>query len=166
MATTIEKFDSTGGFSIDKTTVVDELRNAKDLNTIELKNSNYTDSRTTNYILRGLNTSTLDLDGLGTQIPIPSNTINFVTAHIIAVNATGTVYATKFETSLFCNSVGNTTVQSTFQTVIKDDIPTGETWFIQPVGALNRFSYSTTRAGTTSTIKWIAKTEVVSIDWA
>lgn len=166
MATTIEKFDSTGGFSIDKTTVVDELRNAKDLNTIELKNSNYTDSRTTNYILRGLNTSTLDLDGLGTQIPISNNTINFITAHIIAVNAAGTVYATKFETSVFCNSVGNTTVQSTFQTVIKDDIPSGETWFIQPVGALNRFSYSTTRAGTTSTIKWIAKTEVVSIDWA
>lgn len=166
MATTIEKFDSTGGFSIDKTTVVDELRNAKDLNTIELKNSNYTDSKTINYILRGLNTSTLDLDGLGTQIPISNNTINFITAHIIAVNAAGTVYATKFETSVFCNAVGNTTVQSTFQTVIKDDIPEGETWFIQPVGALNRFSYSTTRAGTTSTIKWIAKTEVVSIDWA
>ena len=62
MATTIDKFDSTGGFSVDKTTVVDELRNAKDLNTIELKNSSYSDSRTTNYILRGLNTSTLDLD--------------------------------------------------------------------------------------------------------
>lgn len=101
MATTIDKFDSTGGFSVDKTTVVDELRNAKDLNTLEIKNSNYSDSRTTNYILRGLNTSTLDLDGLGTQVPILSNTINFITAHIIAVNAAGTVYATKFESSLF-----------------------------------------------------------------
>lgn len=166
MATTIEKFDSTGGFSIDRTTVVDESRNAKDLNTIELKNSNYTDSRTTNYILRGLNTSTLDLDGLGTQIPILNNTINFITGHIVAVNDTGTVYTVKFESSVVCNGVGNTTVQSTFQTVIKDDVPDGETWFVQPVGALNRFSYTTTRAGTTSTIKWIAKTEVVSIDWA
>ena len=166
MATTIEKFDSTGGFSIDKTTVVDELRNAKDLNTIELKNSSFSDSKTTNYILRGLNTSTLDLDGLGTQIPIENNTINFITGHIIAVNAAGTVYATKFESSLFCNSVGNTTVQSTFQTVIKDDVPVGETWNVEPVGALNRFSYTTTRAGTTSTIKWIAKTEAVSIHWA
>lgn len=166
MATTIDKFDSTGGFSVDKTTVVDELRNAKDLNTIELKNSSYTDSRTTNYILRGLNTSTLDLDGLGTQVPILSNTINFITGHIIAVNAVGTVYSTKFETSLFCDGSGNTTVQSSFQTVIKDDIPSGETWNVEPVGAANRFSYSTTRAGTTSTIKWIAKTEVVSIDWA
>jgi hypothetical protein len=166
MATTIDKFDSTGGFSVDKTTVVDELRNAKDLNTLEIKNSNYSDSRTTNYILRGLNTSTLDLDGLGTQVPILSNTINFITAHIIAVNAAGTVYATKFETSLFCDASGNTTVQSTFQTVIKDDVPSGETWAVEPVGAVNRFSYSTTRAGTTSTIKWIASTQVVSIDWA
>ena len=32
MATQLEKFDSTGGFSIDKTTVVDELRNGKDFN--------------------------------------------------------------------------------------------------------------------------------------
>ena len=35
MATTIEKFDSTGGFAVGKTVVVDELRNAKDLNTLQ-----------------------------------------------------------------------------------------------------------------------------------
>ena len=70
MATQIEKFDSKGGFSVGKTIVVDELRNAKDINTLELKNSNFTDSNTTRYILRGLNNSTLDLDGLGTKIPI------------------------------------------------------------------------------------------------
>ena len=59
MATELEKFDSTGGFSIDKTTVVDELRNAKDLNTLEINNSEFTDSSTTHYILRGLNTAVL-----------------------------------------------------------------------------------------------------------
>ena len=48
MATQLEKFDSTGGFSIDKTTVVDELRNAKDFNSLEIKNSQFTDSSTTN----------------------------------------------------------------------------------------------------------------------
>ena len=37
MASTIDKFDSVGGFSVDKTTVVDELRNAKDINTLEIK---------------------------------------------------------------------------------------------------------------------------------
>lgn len=166
MATQIEKFDSKGGFSVGKTIVVDELRNAKDINTLELKNSNFTDSNTTRYILRGLNTSTLDLDGLGTKIPIANSTLNFITGNIIAVNDAGTVYATKFETAVSCDGSGNVNVMSSFQTVIKDDIPSGETWNIVPTGGTNNFSYNTTRAGTTSTIKWVSSTEVVSIAWA
>jgi|TARA_B100002019_G_scaffold203380_1_gene176398 hypothetical protein len=166
MATQIEKFDSKGGFSVGKTIVVDELRNAKDINTLELKNSNFTDSNTTRYILRGLNTSTLDLDGLGTKIPIANSTLNFITGNIIAVNDAGTVYATKFETAVSCDGSGNVTVMSSFQTVIKDDIPSGETWNIVPTGGTNNFSYNTTRAGTTSTIKWVSSTEVISIAWA
>ncbi len=165
MATTLEKFDSAGGFSVEKTTVIDELRNAKDINTLEIKNSNFTDSSASSYILRGLNTSTLDLDGTGGQIPIANSTMSFITGNIIGVNSVGTVYAVKFETALYCDGSGNTSVLSSFQTVIKDDIPQGETWDVQPLGALNRFSYDTTRAGTTSTIKWVAFTEVVSIDW-
>ena len=112
MATTIEKFDSKGGFSVGKTIVVDELRNAKDINTLELKNSNFTYSNTTRYILRGLNTSTLDLDGLGTKIPIANSTLNFITGNIIAVNDAGTVYATKFETAVSCDGSGNVNVMS------------------------------------------------------
>ena len=166
MATTLEKFDSAGGFSVDKTTVIDELRNAKDINTLEIKNSNFTDSKGSTFILRGLNTSTLDLDGSGGQIPIGNNTMSFITGNVIGVNEVGTVYAAKFETALYCDGSGNTNVLSSFQTVIKDDIPSGETWNIQPLGALNRFSYDTTRAGTTSTIKWVAFTQVISIDWA
>ena len=54
---------------------------------------------------------------------------------------------------------------STMETVIKDDIPSGQTWSIVPVGATNRFSYSTVRAGTTATIKWAASTRVTSLDW-
>ena len=61
MATTIDTLDSLGGFSVGDTTVVDELRNAKDINTLEIKNSNFTDSNTSQYILRGLNTSTMEL---------------------------------------------------------------------------------------------------------
>ena len=91
MATTREKFDSVGGFSIDKTVVVDELRNAKDLNTLEIKNSFYSDSKITNYILRGLNTSVLQLDDVGTQITIDNNTLNFITGRIICANPLGTV---------------------------------------------------------------------------
>lgn len=163
MATTIDTLDSLGGFSVGDTTVVDELRNAKDINTLEIKNSNFADSNTSHYILRGLNTSTMDLDGVGGQITIANDTLNFITGIIIAVNSAATVYSVKFETVVSCNGAGDVTVLSSLQTVIKDDVPIGETWAVSPVGATNRFSYNTTRAGTTSTIKWVSSTQVVSI---
>ena len=166
MATTKEKFDSTGGFSIDKTIIVDELRNAKDLNSLEIKNSFYADSKVRNYILRGLNTSVLELDLVGSQIVIDNNTLNFITGHIIAVNPQGSVYSAKLETALLADAIGNTNVLSSMRTVIKDDIPSGQTWGIDPLGSANRFSYSTIRAGTTNDIKWVVSTQVISIEWA
>ena len=165
MTTTKEKFDSTGGFSIDKTVIIDELRNAKDLNTLEIKNSEFTDSKVSHYILRGLNTSVLELDTVGSQIVIDNNTLNFITGHIIGVNPQGSVYSAKLETTLLCDAVGLTTVLSSMRTVIKDDIPSGQSWIIEPLGSSNRFSYSTTRAGTTNNIKWAVSTQVISIEW-
>ena len=165
MATTKEKFDSTGGFSIDKTVIVYELRNAKDLNTLEIKNSQFADSKVSHYILRGLNTSVLELDNVGSQIVIDDNTLNFITGHIIGVNSQGVVYSAKLETTLLCDAVGLTTVLSSMRTVIKDDIPSGQSWIIEPLGSSNRFSYSTTRAGTTNNIKWAVYTQVISIEW-
>lgn len=166
MATTKEKFDSTGGYSVDKTVVLDELRNAKDLNSLEIKNSEFTDSKVSHFILRGVNTAVLELDNVGTQITIDSNTLNFVTGHVVGVNPQGTVYSAKLESVLFCDNVGAVSVLSTMRTVIKDDIPTGQSWSIDPLGATNRFSYTTTRAGTTNTIKWVVSTQVISIAWA
>lgn len=165
MATTKEKFDSTGGFSIDKTTVVDELRNGKDFNTFEIKNSFFPDSKNTHYILRGLNTAVLELDNVGSQIVIDSNTLNFITGHVIAVNSVGTVFSAKIESTAFADATGQVNVLSSMTTVIKDDIPLGQTWSISPLGASNRFSYSTIRAGTTNNIKWVVSTQVVSIAW-
>lgn len=166
MAVTKEQLDSNGGFSIGQTTIFDSERNAKDFNTLHIANSHYTDSSSTRYILRGLNTAVLSLDTTAGQIVITSNTCNFITGHIICVNPIGTVYSAKMETALFCDNLGNTSVLSTMTTVIKDDIPTGQTWDIQPLGSTNRFSYSTTRAGTTATLKWAAVTEVISIAWS
>ena len=165
MATQLEKFDSSGGFSVEKIIHIDELHNAKELNSLEIKNSQFTDSSTTNYILRGLNTAVLQLDNVGTQIPIASNTLNFITGNIIAVNPTGVVYGAKIESVAFANSAGLVSVLSSMNTVIKDDIPAGQTWSIEPLGATNRFSYATIRTGTVQTIKWAVSTEVISIAW-
>jgi len=166
MATNLKKFESLGGFSVDETIHIDEEHNAMSLNSIEMKNQFYTDSKTTNYILRGVNTATLQLDNVGTQITIDSNTVNFVTGHFLGVNPAGVVFTGKIESAVYCNAVGATSVLSSLLTIIKDDIPVSESWTIVPFTATNRFSYSTVRTGTVQTIKWAVSTEVISIAWS
>ena len=166
MATNLKKFESLGGFSVDETIHIDEEHNAMSLNSIEMKNQFYTDSKTTNYILRGVNTATLQLDNVGTQITIDSNTVNFVTGHFLGVNPAGVVFTGKIESAVYCNAVGATSVLSSLLTIIKDDIPVSESWTVVPFTATNRFSYSTVRTGTVQTIKWAVSTEVISIAWS
>ena len=166
MATNLKKLESLGGFSVDETIHIDEEHNAMSLNSIEMKNQFYSDSKTTNYILRGANTATLQLDNVGTQITIDSNTVNFITGHFLGVNPTGVVFTGKIESAVYCNAAGATSVLSSLLTIIKDDIPVSESWTIVPFTATNRFSYSTVRSGTVQTIKWAVSTEVISIAWS
>ena len=51
--------------------------------------------------MRGVNTASLALDGVGTQIPIANNTMNFVTGHVIAANDNGVVFTNKLETAVY-----------------------------------------------------------------
>ena len=146
MATNLKKFESLGGFSVDETIHIDEEHNAMSLNSIEMKNQFYSDSKTTNYILRGVNTATLQLDNVGTQITIENNTVNFVTGHFLGVNPTGVVYSGKIESAVYCDGSGATSVLSSMLTIIKHDVPVSESWTIEPFTATNRFSYSTVRS--------------------
>ena len=166
MTTNLKEFESLGGFSIGDVSIVDKDKNAKDFNTLEIKNSFFSDSNTVKYILRGVNTATLQLDDTGTTIALPNSTMNFITGHYIGVNPTGVVYSGKLESVVYTASDGATSVLSTMETLIKDDIPVSESWTIQPFTATNRFSYSTVRSGTVQTIKWAVSTEIVSITWA
>lgn len=168
MASNIQEFDSKHGFSVDQTTVIDSLRNAKDINSLQIKNRNYLDSFSEYYILRGLNTSILSTDDIGTQIILPNSSVTFIKSTVLAVNETGAgIYHAKLESSVSTNSTGVSTVLSTMTTVIKDSIPSGQTWSIVPFvgGGSNRISYSTTRAGTTLAIKWFVYAEVVNIKY-
>ena len=166
MTTNLKEFESLGGFSIGDVSIVDKDKNAKELNTLQVKNSFYSDSNSTKYILRGVNTATLQLDDVGTNITLENNTMNFITGHYIAVNPTGVVYSGKLESAVYVGPAGATSVLSSMETVIKQDVPQNESWTIQPFTATNRFSYATVRTGTVQTIKWAVSTEVVSIDWA
>ncbi|AIX20552.1 virion structural protein [Synechococcus phage ACG-2014e] len=166
MAINLKKFESAGGFSVQETIHIDELHNAKEFNSIEMMNSFFTDSKKTNYILRGVNTATLQLDDVGTTITIENNTMNFITGHFIGVNPTGVVYSGKIESAVYCSELGAVNELSNMQTIIKHDVPVSETWDISSFTATNRFSYSTVRSGTVQTIKWAVSTEVISIAWA
>ena len=89
MAITKKTYNSVGGFAVNETTVINELRDIKNINTLEIQNSNFIDASKKDYILKGSNTAVLALDNSNTLISLPSNTINFITGHIIAVNTSG-----------------------------------------------------------------------------
>ena len=168
MATNLKTLDSVGGFSVGNTTLVNDKKDIRNANSLEIRNSFYQDSSTSYYVLRGLNTSVLSLDDVGSQIILPSNTINFITANILAVNDTGGGHlSSKIESAVSVSSVGAVLELSSMTTIIKDSIPAGQSWAIEPfdTGSANRYSYSTVRAGTTTTIKWVAYVKVVSITW-
>ena len=167
MATNLKQFDSAGGFSVDKNIIIDSNKNIIEANTIELKNLNYSDATKKSYILKGLNTSILSLDDQGTLITIPSSSLNFITSHVIGINDSGnSAYSLKIESCISCNSVGNVSTLSDLKTIIRDSIPTGETWsIVAKVSNLNSYSYASVRSGTTSTIKWVVSTDVMTVFW-
>jgi hypothetical protein len=168
MATSIKTFNSEGGFGVNQTTIVDEDFNVLNVNSLEIKNSNFTDGNKKDYILSGLNSGVLTVDGLSTLI-LNSNTVNFITAHIIAGNPDGSGhYSLKIESHAICNSSGDVQVLSELTTTLKDSIPTGQSWSISSydTGTANQFSYTTSRGGTTDTIKWIVYVQIVSVLWS
>jgi len=170
MAQQLRTFDSLGGFSVENTTLVTSTIDLQNINTFELQNSSFSDATSKNYILRGSTTATLALDNINTLITIPSNTINFVTAHIIGVNDTGLGhFSKKIESVAEVASNGSVQELSNLETIIKDNIPDGETWTAEffDTGAANRFSYSVSKSGGSpgQTVKWLAYVQVVSIDW-
>jgi hypothetical protein len=168
MATTIKSVNSEGGFGVNQTKLVTETLDLTNINSFELKNSNFGDVNRKDYILRGLNTAVLTLDGI-TPISLDSNTINFITGHIVAVNPTGTgVYSVKLENIVRCDASGDVSTLSDLTTIIRDAVPENQTWSVVPydTGTPNVFSYSTVRSGTTLTIKWIAQVSIVSVSWS
>jgi hypothetical protein len=167
MATSIKTFNSEGGFGVNQTTLIDEDLNLLNVNTLQVKNSNYSDLNKTDYILKGLNSTVLTLDGL-LSIVVQSNTINFITANIVAVNSDGTGhYSVKIESHVTCDVSGDVSVLSELTTIIKDSVPIGQTWTVisYDSGSSNQFSYNTSRGGTTDTIKWMAYVQVSSVVW-
>lgn len=171
MAEQLKSFDSLGGFSVANTTLITDKKNLTNVNTLQVKNSVFGDATSTSYILRGSTTAVLALDNTGTQITLPSNTINFITAHVVGVNNTGAGHLSeKIESVVSVASNGAVQELSNLITIIKDSIPAGEVWTAElfDTGSANRFSYSVSKSGGApgQTVKWLAYVQVVSINWA
>jgi hypothetical protein len=169
MTITNKKFTSLGGFSVNDVTVINELRDIENVNTLQLQNRNYSDAFTKVYILKGTNTEILTLDGIE-LISLPNNTMNFATAHIVAVddNSGSGNYVVKLESAVSVNGVGNVTVLSSLTTIIKDTIPAAQTWSVTPYdsGDVNRYSYSATKSGGVQSVKWIAHVSITTVAYA
>lgn len=168
MATTIKTLNSEGGFGVNQTQLVTDTLDLTNINTFELKNSNYTDVNKKEYILRGLNTSVLTVDGINSII-LESDSINFITGNIIGVNSDGSgVYSVKVETTVKCDASGDVSTLAQQVSINRDDVPSGQSWStsVYDTGSNNVFSFSTVRGGTTETIKWIAHVSVVAVSWA
>ena len=171
MAEQLQTFDSLGGFSVENTTLVNKDKDFKNVNSLEVKNSNFADAASSHYILRGTTTAVLALDDVNTQISLPSTSINFITGHIVGVNNTGAGHlSTKLESVVSVDAGGSVNELSNLTTIIKDSVPVGEIWTIDlfDTGATNRFSYSVSKQGGAAgqTVKWLAYVQVVSIDWS
>ena len=57
MASNLKTLDSVGGFSVANTTLINDTKDIKNANSLEVRNSFYQDSATSYYILRGLTTN-------------------------------------------------------------------------------------------------------------
>lgn len=168
MAINKKTISSVGGFAVNETTVVNELRDALNINTLELQNSNFSDSSRKSYILGGISTATLTLDGASSVVPLSNNTINFITARVVGVNPDGTGhYSTKIESVISCSSAGAINVLSNLETILKDSIPSGQTWTVtvNTSPTANRYEINTVRTGTTAAIRWFAHVDVVKVLW-
>lgn len=164
-----KSFSSSGGFAVNETTIIDDTRNVSAVNTLEIKNNNFSDATRKEYILKGTNTSILSLNNATSYINLSSNTINFITAKIIGVNNSGnTHYSLKIESVASCDSSGDVLVLSELRTIIEDSVPLEQTWAVSfyDSATINLFSYSVSRSGTTDTVKWIAHVDVVSVLWS
>lgn len=164
MALTNNPLDSGHGFSVGYTPVISADRDLKNINSLSIQNTNYTDAIKNDYIVRGVNTGFMTLDG-SNLIDLPNNTINFINSKIIGINTSGSAYySVKFETIVTVDGTGDVISRSNIKSIISDNVPADQTWAVEEYdgGANNKYSYATTRSGAADNAKWIGYIQVIT----
>lgn len=164
MAIINNPLDSAFGFSVNDVNVLNSTRDLQNINSVSIQNSNFSDIVKKDYILRGLDSGFLTLDGTNV-LSLSSNSINFVDSKIIGINTDGSgYYSVKFESTITVSSVGDVIGRSLIKTIISDQVPSGQSWTVNEYdsGLANQYSFSTNRSGTPDTVKWTAHIQVIS----
>ena len=174
MAIQTEVLRSEGGFGVKQKVIISDAYDIQNANSLEVKNSEFTNCSRKDYVLRQQTNSASPIAILSlrsasiTPLTLSTSSVNFITAHIIGTNANGSgYYAVKSETTAAVDAIGNVTVVSELQTILKDSIPSGEGWSIAyyDSGAVNQFSYVANQGVAAGNILWTAHIQVVTADW-
>lgn len=174
MAIQTEVLRSEGGFGVNQKVIISDEYDIQNANTLEVKNSEFTNCSRKDYVLRQQTNAAAPIGILSirsasvTPLTLATSSVNFITAHIIGTNSNGSgYYAVKSETTAAVDAIGNVTVVSELQTILKDSIPSGEGWSIAyyDSGAVNQFSYVANQGVAAGNILWTAHIQVVTADW-
>lgn len=169
MAVTTTSFNSEGGFGVKQTLIITEDYDVKNINTFSLQNTEYTDCVRTDFILKGFDSALLSRSQQQNLfIPVERNTVNFITAHIVATNVSATgSYSVKLETVVSSNASGDISTLGKLFTVIRENIPAEETWQIDvyDTGNPDQLTFTTTVGANASIVKWVAHVQLVSVSY-
>jgi copper chaperone CopZ len=170
------------GFSVeDNDGIVVSFLEANDGRNIDLKNITSVEvnhsydldnSKKNNYIL--IATTSLDtqstnltLGNYATSLypQLPSNSINFLKANIVAINRQNTdkKYSINYESCLLCSNDVITEI-SNLQTIYIESFPQNITWSVSPYFSGNQVSFTCVGnpVNPSQAVKWVCNLEIVS----
>jgi hypothetical protein len=174
----IKNFSSIGGFAVGSTEVLDTDYALKNISAMHMTSDQFADANKDTYIMKAttnaaLNTNQLSLDGsqaiATNSAALANDTVSFVTARIFGQETTTNtyVYASQYEVILTTDSSGNSTVASTYENVIRQNLPGQEEWSVTPdpfkIGADPFFTFEVASVTSSSTVKWIGILEITVV---
>lgn len=170
MTVTTNSFNSEGGFGVKQTVIITEDYDVKNINSFSLQNTEYnSDCVRTDVILKGFDSSILSSSQLqNIYIPVERETINFLTANIIATNQNANgYYSLKLEATVSSNASGDITTLGKLFTVIRENVPSEETWSIDVYDSGNpdQLSLVTSVGAAATTVTWFAHVQIISVSY-
>jgi len=174
----IKNFSSIGGYAVGSTEVLSDEFALKNISAMHMTSDQFSDANKDTYITKATstpvtNTTQLTLDGsnaLATNTPALANdSVSFVTARIFGQETTTNtyVYASQLEVIVTTNSSGVPTVASSYENIIRQNLPGQETWSVTPdaiqIGSAPFFTFEVAAVTSSSTVKWIGILEITVV---